>query len=303
MNRARNEENRHPSSVTYEDEIHLLDYWNVLVKYKTLIAAVVLTVTFVTAIVSLLKTPIYRAEVLVAPVTDEEAKGLSALANQFSGLAALAGVNAGGGKNSVELAIATLKSRAFTEAFIKEEGLTPILFEELWDPQKKAWNVKDQKGIPTAWNAYTKFNNARKVQQDRKTGLVTVSIEWKDAEHAARWANSLVERFNRHQQQDAIQEAEKSIAYLKQELLKTNIVEMQQMIYRLIEAQTKTITLANVRNQYAFKIIDPAMQPEEKFGPHPGRMIIISFVVSFMFAILLAFMATFVKRNWSNKGS
>lgn len=285
-----------PPRAVYEDEINLLDYWNILVRHKKLIAVIVFITTLAAAVVSLLMAPIYRAEVLMAPVTDEETKGLSTLANQFNGLAALAGINVGGGKNAVDEAIATLKSRALTEAFIKEENLMPVLFPEHWDAQKKIWKVKDPKDIPGAWDAYKKFNHIRKVQYERKTGLVMLSIEWTDPELAARWANRLVERLNRHQQQDAIQEAEKSIAFLKQELVKTNVVEMQQTIYRLIEAQMKSITLANARNEYAFRVIDPAVEPQERAKPKRTTMVVGGFLAGLVIAVFLAFFINFLER-------
>lgn len=267
-----------------------------MVRQKKLIAAIVFSATLATAVLVLLvMTPIYHAEVLLAPVTDEETKGLSALASQFSGLVSLAGVNIGGGKNAVEQTIATLRSRAFTEDFIKEEGLMPILFAGQWDAEKKTWKAKDPEDIPNAWDAYKKFNQIRKVQRDRNSGLVAVGIEWRDPRLAARWANRLVERINRHQQRDAIQEAEKSIAYLKQELVRTNVVEMQQTIYRLMEAQMKSITLANVRNEYAFRVIDPAVEPQEAIRPKRTIMIITSFIVSLLFAVTLVFVLNILK--------
>ena len=70
-------------------------------------------------------------------------------------------------------------------------------------------------------------------------------------------------KLNYHEQQLAINDATKSINYLREELNKTSVVELQQAIYRLLEkAQTKKIMLANVRDQYAFSVIDSAKVPE-----------------------------------------
>lgn len=118
------------------------------------------------------------------------------------------------------------------------------------------------------WKANELFDErVRSVSTDKKTGLVTLAIEWKDPVQAADWANELVRRVNRQRQLEAIEEAENSIRYLKEQLGRTNSVEVQQAIYRLIETQTKSIMVAKARKDYAFKIIDPAVPPEKRPNP------------------------------------
>ena len=109
------------------------------------------------------------------------------------------------------------------------------------------------------------------------------------------WANELVSRINHHEKQLAIKEAEKSIAYLKEQLAKTSVVEMQQAIYQLMEAQTKKIMLANVRDQYAFKVIDPAVVPEKKIKPN--RKLIV--VLGFMLGLVASIFVVFVRSSWA----
>ena len=56
----------------------------------------------------------YKAGVLLAPSEEQQGGGLSALANQFGGLASLAGINLGGkGKDSTLIALETFKSKRF----------------------------------------------------------------------------------------------------------------------------------------------------------------------------------------------
>ena len=49
----------------------------------------------------------------------------------------------------------------------------------------------------------------RRVSEDRKTGLVTLSIQWKDSVVAANWANAVVMRLN-----EAINKALASPAFI-----------------------------------------------------------------------------------------
>ena len=46
-----------------------------------------------------------------------------------------------------------------------------------------------------------------------------------------------------------IEEAEKSIAYLQQQISQTNIADLRTALYSLVEEQTKTLMLANVRDE------------------------------------------------------
>lgn len=54
-----------------------------------------------------------------------------------------------------------------------------------------------------------------------------------------------------------MEETEKSLEYLQDELRKTSMVEVQQSIYRVMETQVKSLMFAKVREQYAFKVVDP----------------------------------------------
>lgn len=287
-----------PPEAVADDEISLLDLWRVLVSYKWLILGTTLLTTITAAAIAFTLPPVYRAEVTLAPVTPEEGGRLSALAGELGGFASLAGINVGSGTSSADKAIAVLKSRAFTDAFIKDEQLLPVLFSDLWDPQRKAWRVEDQSDAPTLRKAYQIFdNNIRTITQDKKTGLVTLAIEWKDPQQAARWANVLVERLNQHERQTAMVEADKSIAYLKDQLAKTSVLEMQQSIFRLIEAQTKNIMLANARDEYAFKVIDPAVVPEKKVKPNKKLIASLGFMLGLVISLVLAFAISAIRKQ------
>lgn len=287
-----------PPEPPADDEISLLDLWRVLVSYKWLILGMTLLTTAIAAVIAFTLPPVYRAEVTLAPVAPEQGNGLSALAGDLGGIASLAGINVGSGTSSADKAIAVLKSRVFTDAFIKDEQLLPVLFSDIWDAKRQEWLVEDPKDVPTLRKVYQVFDSSiRMVNQDKGTGLITLAVEWKDPEQAARWANLLVERLNQHERRAAITEAEKSLAYLKSQLDQTSVLEIQQVIYRLIEAQTKSIMLANARDQFALEVIDPAVVPE--MSSKPKRMLIVGIgAVAGLFAgILIAFFFSVIKKH------
>jgi uncharacterized protein involved in exopolysaccharide biosynthesis len=268
-----------------DDEIDLVDLWSTLVGYRKLIGIVTAAGIAIALAVAFLMTPVYRAETLLSPVenTDKAANPLL----QFGGLESFVGINVGDAGGGATEAVAALTSRIFTDAFIKEEGLMPVLYADEWDAGKKAW--KDGVEAPTAWDAYDLFDRKiRFVTKDVKTGLYTLAIEWRDPALAAQWANRLVQRINAERRAEAIREAETNIAYLKEQLAETSVVEMQQAIYQLIEAKIKKIMVAKSQAEYAFKVIDPAVPPQESVRPKRVAIVILGFLCGLLISLVIA---------------
>ncbi|MDH4315353.1 MAG: Wzz/FepE/Etk N-terminal domain-containing protein [Gammaproteobacteria bacterium] len=259
------------------DEISIFDLWDVVSAKRVLIVVVSASVFLLALAYAFLSTPIYRAQtVLIEVQPDQSTSGLAALAGQFGGLASLAGVRTS--TNSLKLeALATIRSRVFLEEFIVEMDIMPHLFRDRWDAVNKQWNVSDPSEIPTVSKAFEYFREkVLSVSDVTEQGLVTVTIDTDRAENAADWANALVHRLNQKLRQRSIVEARKNIEYLNEELNKTSVVELQHAIHRMIENQINTIMLANVREEYAFRIIDPAKAADPGNFLKPRRFLIIA---------------------------
>ncbi|MDD9892114.1 MAG: Wzz/FepE/Etk N-terminal domain-containing protein [Gammaproteobacteria bacterium] len=275
-----------------DDEIDLFELWDILWAGKLLVLACTLIASVIAVGYALVATEVYEAKVVLLPADEEKGGGLSALAGQFGGLAALAGVNlpSAGGGTSAE-AIEVLKSRRFTSAYIEENNLLPILFAKKWDSESKAWLNDAPDKQPTLLQANELFSeDIRSVSTDKKSGVVTLGIRWTDPQLAALWANGLVVRLNAEMRERAVEDATRSINYLNEQLRQTSIVELQEAIYRLIEAQTKSIMLANVREQFAFKVIDPAVIPEEPIKPKRSLIAVLGLMLGGMVGVLAVFL-------------
>ena len=245
----------------------------------------------VAAGISLVLRNTYRAEVVIAPVSQKGVGVGGALRSQLGGLASLAGIDLSGGGDRKEESFATLVATGFARDFISSEKLLPALFAERWDPKENHW--KESEKPPTVEAAVKYFtNNVRSVSEDRKTGLIKVAVEWYSPDLAARWANRMVEVANERLRNEATRNSEQSIEYLNKELAKTNVVELRQAIYRLIEEQVSQAMLANVQREYAFRVIDPAVPPEFKFSPK--RAIIV--VVGALVGLVAGLMAVLLRR-------
>lgn len=248
-----------------------------------------------------LMTPKYRAKTVLIP-TSMEQSGMGLLASalgQLGGLASLAGINLGGGDTQMEEALAVLGSREFTESFIRDKNLMPILFERRWDKEKQQWRGSRQKW-PTISSAYKFFNRkVKRVSRDSKTGLVTLEIEWKDPVLAAEWANELVERLNAEMRARAIERTNASVGYLQKELEATTAVDTRASINRLMESQLNQRMFANVTKEYAFRVVDRALPPDlqDKVWPRRGLMLILGGIVGFVVGAGAVFTAHALRRS------
>ncbi len=257
---------------------------------RWLIALTTLACAVIACAFALILPKEYDASVLISPVTSEQEShlgGLSSLVSQFGGLASLAGISpAADAKRSESLAI--LQSAALTERFIAQNRLLPVLFSQRWDSQTGRWKVPTAK-IPTLWKANRYFKKLRSVETDPKTELVTLTIKWTNAQQAADWANALVAMTNEYTRQQAIDEAERNIAYLKSQATQTDIVEARQAIFTLLQSQLNKAMLARGTEQYALKVIDPAQPPETPSSPRPILWTAIGFVGGGILSLLIAF--------------
>jgi uncharacterized protein involved in exopolysaccharide biosynthesis len=258
--------------------VRALRYWRLAVLVTVSFAALAIILAFV-----LPKS--YEAQTVLVPTINESriqsgaasASGdsVGALASRF-GLGGLRSSSDGGPE-----VIATVQSQSFVEEFIRDKGLLPSLFADRWDANAKRWNVPEDE-VPTLATGYQRFTeDVLDVRSDLQTGLVTLRIEWRDPHVAAQWANELVARTNQRMRSRALEEAQRSLDYLNSELGKSQRLEVQQSLYRLVEANLTQLSVASGRTEYAFRIIDPAFAPELKNFSKPNRLAIIAVGVLF----------------------
>jgi hypothetical protein len=234
----------------------------------------------------------YRAQVLMAAVQPElGTTNLGSAGGGLGGIAALAGIDLAGNDSYKKEFVARFSSRAFTYRFLTEEGLIPILFSNRWDAQNQRWKSTAPDQQPTLEQAYRLFNGkVRTVSEDRRNGLIKVTVDWTDPQLAEDWANKLVARFNADARDVARDESQRSLEYLNRELARTDNVELRQTVSGLIESETRKTMLATVREQYAFKIIDPAFVPGKEGIIWPRRVVLpaVALIVGALLGALLA---------------
>jgi hypothetical protein len=163
-------------AVMADDEIDLRELFIALWKGKWIIIATTFIFAVGAVLYALSQPNIYKADTLLAPAESSGGGGLAKMAGQLGGLAALAGVNLGGGESShTELAAQVMKSRQFIQHFIeKYDILVPLMASKGWDlitnqliiddavydSQTQTW-LREPQGLrgakPTAQEAHEMF--------------------------------------------------------------------------------------------------------------------------------------------------
>jgi len=254
--------------------LSIIDLVVLLWRDRIIVIAGVALTSLIGVSYALLATPVYRAEVVMTPAGQRQQSGNLA---QLGSLAALAGVSIGSGGNSAA-ALAVLKSREFAEQFIREMKLERTLVEDFDDPKTKR-DIRD---------AIRRFVlEVRVVSEDKKAGVVTLSIFWEDPEVAAEWANAYVEMLNRRLRDEALDESERNVKFLGEQMAANGVVSMQQSLGRILEAEMQNYMLAKGEAEYAYRIVDRAAAPKLRESPKRTLIVLFSAVFGCALAILV----------------
>lgn len=290
-----------------DDEVDLRELFKVLWRGKWIIIATTFVFAIGSVIYALSLPNIYKADALLSPAESSSGGGLSKMAGQLGGLAALAGVNLGAGESSqTDLAVQVMKSRQFTELFVNKHNLLVplmaakgwdladnklIINEDLYNSKTGEW-LREANGLrgitPSPQEAYEVFKKEIfSISQDKESGLYTVSVKHYSPYIAQQWVNWLVEDINKAMRERTIAETSQNLAYLNTQLQRTSVADMQSTFYKLIEEQTKSLMLAEVQEEFVFKVVDPAVVPELKEGPKRAFICILGTLLGGIFGVAI----------------
>jgi uncharacterized protein involved in exopolysaccharide biosynthesis len=277
-----------------DDPVNIKRQLALMWRHRLLIAACTVVLTVSAGVAAFLTPKEYEASILLEPVLNradnQRAGALGSLASELGGVAALTGLSISGDTAKAE-AIAVLQSEDLTETYIAQNHLLPVLFANNWDASRGVWKTSNPAKTPTVWKANRYFDKAiRKITTSPKSGLVTMTITWGDPALAARWANELVQLTNNQLRAKAIQESERNIKYLQGEVTKTNEVEVRRAIYQLMQTEINKGMLARGSEEYALKVLDPAVEPELAASPKKTLWVIMGFGAGLFLGVCLAFM-------------
>ena len=290
------------------NEINFLELIQLLWTNKKLIL-IITTIFGVASILIALSLPNkYTSEILLTPAISSS-QG-STIIDQIGGFAPLAGIELPDGEASkTDIALEVLSSRNFISNFInKRDILIPLMAAKDWEPtlnelviDEDIYDVNTKKWTREVKYPYTPepsyqealeywHKNTFALSRDKDKGFVKLSITHYSPFIASDWVTWLVEDINNHMRKIDIDESTKSLEYLYQELERVNYDELNTLLYSLIEEDIKVLSIANTKDEYIFKTIDPAIVPQEKSAPSRALICIaITFLGGMMVCLFILF--------------
>ena len=305
-----------PLPMEYDDEIDLRELFAVLWAGRKLIAYVTSAFAVIAVIVALMIPNQYKATAVVAPSQSGGSSMLGAMASQFGGLASLAGIELGGSEGGeAQEAMEIMQSWGFIETFIEKNNLAVEVFaaegwnaqnnklsidSSLYDTEQQQWvrNPPSGKTIaPTSWELYEEFSERLSVTSDKKTGLVSVSVEYYSPLIAKQWVDLYIATINDYMRDRKLAQVNRNIEYLEVQIDKTAIADMREVFYQVVEEQIKNKMLAEASPEYAFTTVSRAMLPEEKSQPKRALICILATLLGGMLSVLIVLVMHYSKKD------
>ena len=267
-----------PVAVVADDGYSIVEITHLLRNQKGLVIAIISATALAAVVIALVSKPVFRAQVVAMDVRERGGMNAGAIGGQLGGLAAIAGVNIGAAGVQRE-ASAVLKSRTLASHFVEREALLPQLLE-------------GQSEKATLWFAVERLrNDVLSIVEEPRSGLITVTVDWRDPDEAARWANAFVALADDMLRRRAIEDHERNIKYLNEQISRTEALQVRSVLFKIVEDETKNLMLARSRQDFAFFVVDSAVVPESRIAPR--RVLIVSLGVAL--GVLLATLTAFAR--------
>ena len=225
-----------------EDEINLLDYWRIVMKRWKIIAGIFVISVVTAAIISLLMTPIYQAKATLMPVESSGGRLSGALQN-LSSLPFVGGMVPGIGGASATKLVAVLKSRTLAEDVIHALNLTRIFFKDKKDKP------------PSLEDAVESLTDITKIADDKKGGVISISVEYKDPKIAADIANHYTTVLQKFINENTLSMAKRNRIFIEDQLEKVKR-ELKEAEEAMKSFQTdKKIVAIDAQTEAAIRVL------------------------------------------------
>ena len=201
-----------------EEEIDLLEYWHLFLKWKKMIAVIV-ALCWMVILIAVLRMPnYYGAEATLLPMGGRGGGGgmiFSSLAAQMG----LGGFVGGGGGNSTSVQLlALLKSQTLAERLAEKYKLGRIFFPKLWDAKSQSWKVRDPSRIPSKEVVGQTLLAQMSFELNPKSQLLVIHSEMTDPRLAADMANAYVRELVAYINENTLTSAKKNRIFIEEQL-------------------------------------------------------------------------------------
>jgi capsular polysaccharide biosynthesis protein len=279
----------------------MIEFIKDVIRFRWLVVMLVMVFSIGSFIFAFITPNEFRAEVMLVPASDDSqsSRGLG----QLGGLASLAGISADSGNTKVGLAKELLNDWYFVDSFINENSIkadilaaqgwdtatNELLYDnDLYDSNTKSWKTDGDRSLePTDWSAFKKFRTMVVFEERKDSPVIMATLSYYSPDIAAIWLNSLIAAINKKIQNIDVEETQLSIKYLEGKIEQTDLVELKDVFYELMQQQIKTLMLAEIRKEYVLKKVGPIKTPESKFKPKRMVVVILGTILGLLLALML----------------
>jgi uncharacterized protein involved in exopolysaccharide biosynthesis len=256
----------------------------------------------------------YTSEILLSDA-DSSKGNMDGIAGQLGGLASFAGIDVNAGKNQKLIALQILQSRQFLIDFVKKNQLEALLFavdswdkesdtffynKDIFNPNENVWLQRPEGAgsyHPSDFEIHQLMKSMLEVDIDKTNKVTRMFLTYHNPTKAQQWLSMLVGALNDTIRINEIKEREEQVSFLQQELEFEKNAELRNVFYSLIEEQIKSSTLAKARKEYVFRIIDPAIYPENKSSPKRALNTILGGLVGGVICFILFTIRFFFRKK------
>jgi uncharacterized protein involved in exopolysaccharide biosynthesis len=236
----------------------------------------------VAAAASFIMPEVYEARAVILPIESQQPgmAGMKAVAAQL-------GVSAPDNSKESEI-VNLLRSNILMEKIIRRHDLLPVFFTR----GHLAGMTEDEK----IWEGIGHLEDSLSVRPDSQYGSILLSMEDRDPEVAARVLGYALAELTEHMSNESRRVAETNRRYLEALIEETSDPLIRAKIYSLVAEQIEAAMMAEVKENFAFKVIDPPKAPVRNVRPRRLMNVVVSFLLSSFLAVVAAFIKGYMDR-------
>jgi uncharacterized protein involved in exopolysaccharide biosynthesis len=270
-----------PGTAPLDQPIDLLHYVFLLFDTKWIILLASVVCGYATLLYANKLPDIYESVALVDIVEQGDAGGIdpdNRVSAESIGLIETGFVLSTTKENYAKTVFSRLTSRKFIRFFMDQHNIYALLYKKHWDEKKQRWHegFELDKG-----EAFIRFESEFiSIYQNEESQIVAVAVRHSDPVLAAELANLYVKEFNDYMRQIALAAVASKAAFIEQNLESAGNIQIEQMLYRMMEAQAAAATLINGQDEYALELVDPATRSYDRYSPARKRMALLAAFLS-----------------------
>ena len=234
----------------------------------------------------------YRAQAIVTPVQPEEglSMGTGNAGDMVDGLGGgIASLLGGGASDTIMLAeryTAIMNSYAFTTDLVNKYHLEHTI---IGVQSKNAPTV-------TKWSIHMKIADRFSTEYDFKSGNLTLYFLDPSPAEAQRVLGFYLDSLRDKLRNEEVQAGASAAASLEEEVRKTSDALLQTQLYELMARQIQREKLAQVQSDFAFKVIEPPVVPDNYYSPQARQKATLAASITFALICTWILGSDFIRR-------